>query len=305
MLNRIVKKVLSALLAGVMVFGGVQITALAETQVTQLNGNIESNRTVIFNDDWKFVKNSPANAETVGYDDSGWQSLDLPHDWRVFEDFSGVGTSSKAGRGYLPYGTAWYRKSFELTPGMKDKQISINFGGVMNRCKLYVNGQPVGVKTTDGFTNIHGYGSFSEDITAYLNQDGKNVIAVMTNVSEPISRWYSGSGIYRDVTLTVTEDVYVPENGTYITMPVTTSANYDDGDITNDFSYPKNDVMAYLATNQSQLDIETEIVNKSGDDAQVVITTDIMDGAATVASVTSDPVTIASGEAGKIKQTAQ
>lgn len=265
-------------------------------------------RTVSFNAGWKFAKGNPANAQSADFDDSGWQDVTLPHDWRITEDFAGMDSSkaaAKAARGYLPYGTVWYRKSFTLNDQMKGKRIAINFDGVQSSSALYVNGKAVGVKSTDGYTQLVGYDPFSEDITDYLDQNGENVIAVKATVSDPTSRWYEGGGIYRDVTLSVTQDVHAATDGTYITTPIPTAASYNDGDSTNDFSYSKDDVLSYIAGGKAQVDIATDVRNDGAAAASATVTTDILDGETVVASATSDPVTVDAGGRASVPQTVQ
>lgn len=69
--------------------------------------------------------------------------------------------------------------------------------------------------------NHYGYNDFAFDISKHLICDGKteNVISVKVAHQTPSSRWYSGSGIYRDVELIVTDAVHVSRNGVYVTTP--------------------------------------------------------------------------------------
>ena len=137
--------------------------------------------------------------------------MTLPHDFSISQDFT---TSGEAESGFLPGGTGWYRKSFTLSEAEAGKRIVLSFDGVYSDAYVYVNGNYVG-------ENHYGYSSFAFDITDYVTCDGttENVIAVKAVNDIPSSRWYSGSGIYRDVTLTVTDPVHVAYNGTYVTTP--------------------------------------------------------------------------------------
>ena len=115
--------------------------------------------------------------------------------------------------GQLNGGTAWYRKTFTLNEADKNKDVRINFDGVYMDSKVYVNGKFVGHYPS-------GYNHFSYDITEFLNKDGsENSITVQVTNKQPSSRWYSGSGIYRDVTLSYRDKVHVAENGNHITTP--------------------------------------------------------------------------------------
>ena len=165
-----------------------------------------------FNKDWYFKLNAAPGAEGRQVDVKSWKKLDLPHDWSIFFDFDHNSPAQNEG-GQLNGGDAWYRKTFRLDDKDLDKKVRLEFGGVYMDSKVYVNGQLVG-----HYPN--GYNAFSYDITPYLNADGsENTIAVHVVNQQPSSRWYSGSGIYRDVKLSVTDKVHVAKYGTTITSP--------------------------------------------------------------------------------------
>ena len=165
-----------------------------------------------FNKDWYFKLNAAPGAEGRQVDVKNWKKLDLPHDWSIFFDFDHNSPAQNEG-GQLNGGDAWYRKTFRLDDKDLDKKVRLEFGGVYMDSKVYVNGQFVG-----HYPN--GYNAFSYDITPYLNADGsENTIAVHVVNQQPSSRWYSGSGIYRDVKLSVTDKVHVAKYGTTITSP--------------------------------------------------------------------------------------
>ena len=164
-----------------------------------------------FNGDWKFSLNVGADEtpEALGYDDSGWRKLNLPHDWAIEGDFDEHNPSGTGG-GALPGGIGWYRKSFTVSKKDKGNIISIEFDGVYMNSSVYLNGHLLG-------TRPYGYISFSYNLNPYINWDGDNVIAVkVDNSDQPNSRWYSGCGIYRDVRLVKTGDIRVDQWGTYV-----------------------------------------------------------------------------------------
>lgn len=143
----------------------------------------------LFNDSWTFKLGDDQNASKPDYDDSKWQKLTLPHDWSVKGTLSPDLASCT---GYLPGGIAWYRKSFDGKT-IDAAQAYIYFEGVYNRSSVYLNGHLLGERP-------NGYVSFMYDMTPYLNREGENVIAVRVDHSRQAdSRWYTGSGIYRDV----------------------------------------------------------------------------------------------------------
>ena len=174
---------------------------------------------------WKFCLNIEAdkNPAAPDFNDKGWRTLDLPHDWAIEGDFNEHNPSGTGG-GALPGGIGWYRKSFKISGQQNDYVFSIEFDGVYMNSSVYINGHLLG-------TRPYGYISFSYDLTPYLNWDGDNVIAVkVDNSDQPNSRWYSGCGIYRDVRIVKTRSVHVDQWGTYITTEINdqyTVANID------------------------------------------------------------------------------
>ncbi len=185
-------------------------TIYGEEETVLVSSDI-SGRETDFNSGWKFYLGDNSSASGQSFDDSSWDDVTLPHDFSISQDFT---TSGEAESGFLPGGTGWYRKSFTLSDDVAGSTVVINFDGVYDDAYVYVNGTYVG-------ENHYGYTAFAFDITDYVTCDGvtENVIAVKAVNKQPNSRWYSGSGIYRDVTLTVTEPVHVSYNGTYVTTP--------------------------------------------------------------------------------------
>ena len=184
---------------------------------------IDKSRTTSFDVGWQFLKANPPGAETPNFNDSGWRTLDLPHDWSI-EDLpnqDGVNvlgpfskeSIGKMGNGYTIGGTAWYRKSFIIGKDDKDKIAYLQFDGVYMNADVWINGKHVG-------NHPHGYTSFWYDITPYLNAAGQtNVVAVKVNNEGINARWYSGSGIYRHTWLTLGNRVHVKPWGVSITTP--------------------------------------------------------------------------------------
>jgi len=193
-----------------------------ETVTTDIQGTLDDGtRTKSFNDGWKFslvnaaATTDPtgayANAMAPGYDDSSWRQLSLPHDWSIELNPTTTGTTS--GTGYLQGGLGWYRKTFTLPASDAGKKISVEFDGVYMDSYIYVNGQQVA-------NHPYGYTGFNVDLTPYVKTDGTpNVIAVKVQNKLPTSRWYSGSGIYRNTHLVVTDPVHVARQGVFVTTP--------------------------------------------------------------------------------------
>lgn len=172
-----------------------------------------------FNEGWHFSLGNTESAAGVDFDDSGWRSLDLPHDWSVEGSFSEKHPATPGG-GALPGGTGWYRKTFFLPETDSLKNIFIEFDGIYRCSEVYINGHRLGMRP-------NGYISFRYDLTPHLRfGEGKNVMAVkVDNSQQPNSRWYSGSGIYRNVRLVKTGRIHVDQWGTFITTPRIDSAS--------------------------------------------------------------------------------
>ncbi|WP_347301505.1 glycoside hydrolase family 2 TIM barrel-domain containing protein [Dolosigranulum savutiense] len=178
----------------------------AREQYVQLVG--ENERKVLFSSNWRVQRGENTEASQANFDDKEWNVIDLPHDYSIDQEFS---TQYEAESGFLPGGVSWYRKDFVLPNELKNKNVTFHLEGAYMNTEVYVNSHKVG-------EHHHGYTGAAFDITKYLNTDGKtrNVIAVRTENKVPTSRWYSGSGIYRDVNLMVTDKLHVDHYGVKI-----------------------------------------------------------------------------------------
>lgn len=152
-----------------------------------------------FNKDWKFFLGDEPNAKNATYNDAKWRKLTLPHDWSIEGKFDEKNPAKPEGGG-LPTGIAWYRKDFIAPANFQNRITTIEFDGVYKNSEVYINGHFLGKRP-------FGYISFSYELSKYLKA-GKNTIALkVDNSTQPDSRWYSGSGIYRNVWLTSTSKV--------------------------------------------------------------------------------------------------
>lgn len=174
--------------------------------------SLSAREVINFNKDWKFCLNldTDSNPADIEFDDSGWRTLDVPHDWAIEGDFDEHNPSGTGG-GALPGGIGWYRKTFKVNEKERGQVFRIEFDGVYMNSSVYINGHLLG-------TRPYGYISFSYILTDYINWGGENVIAVkVDNSDQPNSRWYSGCGIYRDVRLVKMKSLHVDLWGTYVT----------------------------------------------------------------------------------------
>ncbi len=210
------------------------------------------NRTVQdFDAGWSFNLGDVSNGNQANFNDSKWRKLNLPHDWSIEGEFNKDNPATVDG-GALPGGIGWYRKTFTLLSSAKNKNIYIDFDGVYEKSDVWINGQHLGFRP-------NGYISFRYELTPYLKLDGqKNVIAVkVDNSMQPNSRYYSGSGIFRNVWLVTTNKIAVDHWGTFVATP--------------------------KVSNQSaSVMVQTKIRNNTGKPSQAIITTKIYDGSGKV-----------------------
>ena len=182
-----------------------------------------------FNFGWRFHAGDVVNGESLSLDDSGWQVINVPHDFQIHQpwvapakderaDNSDIGANVKSrlsSRAFKEMGIGWYRKTITPDASLKGKRIILDFEGIMLVGDVYVNGKHVG--GTD-----YGYLGFEIDVTKMLKFGEPNVIAVKANTMNPDnSRWYTGGGLFRDVTLIATDaQQHFTRHPLYITTPV-------------------------------------------------------------------------------------
>lgn len=174
-------------------------------------------KTILFDDDWKFHRGDTANAEQTNFDDNNWRQIDLPHDFSI-EDLPGTNSPfspdviNGVSIGFTTGGIGWYRKTFTLPSTQKNKKILIQFDGVYMNADVWLNGEHLG-------NHPYGYTSFYYDISDKIKWNDKNTIAVQVKNVGATSRWYAGSGINRHVWLKETQPMHVAQWGTSITTP--------------------------------------------------------------------------------------
>lgn len=168
---------------------------------------------------WRFSLGDPAGAERAGFDDRKWRRVDVPHDWSI-EGTPREDAPAGGRGGYFPNGVGWYRKAFHLPATARDRRALLEFDGVYMNSEVWINGVRLGGRP-------YGYIGFVYDVTRHL-VPGVNVVAVrVDNSRQPNSRWYTGSGIYRHVWLTLADAMHVAHWGTFVTTPRVDSAEAD------------------------------------------------------------------------------
>lgn len=186
----------------------IVILIVSSLSLSLASGQLACGEPLKINDGWKFIKGDPKEASSPDYDDSRWQTLDLPHDWSVEGPYS---PSLASATGYLPGGIAWYRKKIEIPARNKEMKFFLYFEGIYRNGEVFVNGTSLGMRP-------NGYISAFHDITALVRAGKTNTFAVRVDHSESAdSRWYTGSGIYRDVWLVTASPIHIAPWGVYYT----------------------------------------------------------------------------------------
>lgn len=223
-----------------------------------------TNREQDFNFDWKFtLVETPEIPSQVPLDDSDWRTLRLPHDWSVEFPFDSIWEGAT---GYLPGGVGIYQKHF-TTPASPDKMNTyVLFDGVYNNATYWLNGTKLGI-------NPYGYSPVYWDLTSLLKTDGsENILTVHVDHSRYVdSRWYSGSGIYRNVKLISTDKLHIPIWGTYVTTPE-------------------------ISKEQATVNSEIKIKNDATKTAKFTLKTDILDANGKVVGTKEELLKLAKGK---------
>ncbi|MGC6431154.1 MAG: glycoside hydrolase family 2 TIM barrel-domain containing protein, partial [Jejuia sp.] len=213
-----------------------------------------------FNFDWKFtlVKDTTLPAQ-VPLKDADWRNIRLPHDWSVELPFS---EEWEGATGYLPGGVGIYQKHFKTPASPEEKSTFINFDGVYNNATFWLNGTKLGF-------NPYGYSPINYDLTDLLKTDGSdNVLTVHVDRSRYVdSRWYTGSGIYRNVKLVVLDKLRIPIWGTFVTTPK-------------------------IDENSAQVNIQVDVENQYADNASFNLETKILDASGSVVAEVSDSLSL-------------
>jgi len=240
----------------------------------------------LFNFDWQFAFGHPSDVEkdfNVGtsyftylakagygdgaasqdFDDRSWRTLDLPHDWAAEMGFSPDASHSHGyktvGPGFPDTNIGWYRKTFFIPEEDDGKRVFIEFDGVFRDSKIWVNGFYCGHEPS-------GYQSFGFDVSEYLNYGGENVVSVRVDASMEEGWFYEGAGIYRNVWLTKTGTVHVPQFGTYVKTEV--------------------------GSDNAKIDAKVKVINKSLENKSFIIRNSILDREKKVVAVTDSEVSL-------------
>lgn len=180
----------------------ILMTALAAALAWTAGAKV-TERERLFNEGWQFVLNDS--------DFTKGQAVTLPHDWSIRQRFDREAPAGNDGA-YLPTGRGWYRKTFTVGREESGRRLQLYFEGVYMNSAVYVNGRRAG-------GHPYGYSSFFVDITPFVREGSNDVVVAVDNSAQKNCRWYSGSGIYRNVWLVSTPRVYIENWGVTVTTP--------------------------------------------------------------------------------------
>lgn len=164
----------------------------------------------LFNEGWEFQK---GDSFKVFSPSSEWRSVQLPHDWSIEGPFDSKWAS---GTGFLPAGIAWYQKSFDVTDYDPEKTYAIYFDGVYKNSEVWINDHYLGKRP-------NGTIPFQYDLTPYLKAEGNEIKVKVDHTQYADSRYYTGSGIYRNVYLLKQDPVHFAQWGVFFTTPEVSS----------------------------------------------------------------------------------
>ena len=236
------------------------IAGIAAASVTErFEGKyLKSRIKMRIDENWKVTNTNVTGAQATTFNDASWTTTNVPYDLSITLEKGGGAPAND------PPALGWFRYHFTLPAGFAGKKVIVQFDGVYHDSKIYLNGDSVGAQR-------YGYVSFICDLTQYLNPTGDNVLAVyVDNVTTHLSRWYSGTGIFRHVWLIATDKVYVRNWGTAVSTAAPTVAS-------------------------SPVRVQTEVVNDLTTAQTRTVETTIYDEAGTAVQSTTSPVTVAAG----------
>ena len=217
------------------------------------------------NKHWTFVLKDMPNGADVQFDDSGWKTVDLLHDWSVTQQLSPTLASAT---GYLPGGIGWYRKHLPVPEERRGENVYLYFEGVYNRSEVFINGVSLGKRP-------NGYISFMYDLTPHIQYGKENVIAVRVDHSQSAdSRWYTGSGIYRNVWVVYANPVHLARWGVY--------------------AWPEKQGSAY------RLNVEASVENSTAAPASLTIKNELLDANKKPIAQSTGKLTVESHQTGKL-----
>jgi len=273
-------------------FGGAAICATAGSAPFRPPA---SPRVVLnFNSGWKFIRDDVSNAEQIAFDDAKWGAVSAPHTYNDVDSYTDF-ISHSGGDRHAWTGVAWYRKHFKLPASAKDGKVFLEFEGLKQAGRFWVNGQFVG-KYENGVTPC------GLDLTGLVNfGDAENVIAVKVDNSNHYKEEATGvefewmgrafnpnyGGLNHDIWLHLTGKVYQ-------TLPL-----YENLKTTGVYIFPSN---FEIKNNTCDVNVESQVRNESGDRQSITLSAVVVDADGKVcAKLDGEASDLVSGETAVFK----
>ncbi len=163
-------------------------------------------RAINLDRDWRFREGT--YQQCLNESDFG-KKVNLPHDYMIESEVK-EDAAAKAAMGFYTGVVGCYTKILSIPASWEGERILLYFDGVMLNASVEING-------CDLALHHYGYTPFFVEISSYLYYGENNRIMVRVNPSmQPNSRWYTGAGIYRSVTLMHTPKLYIAADGIFL-----------------------------------------------------------------------------------------
>jgi beta-galactosidase len=242
-----------------------------------------------FNPGWKFIRADVTNAEKNDFDDSKWATVSAPHTYNDTDSYTDIISHSDGDRRAYS-GIAWYRKHFKLPADAKSGKVFLEFEGLKQAGRFWVNGKFAG-QYENGVTPC------GLDLTDLVNcGDPDNVIAVKVDNRNDYKEEATGAefewmgrafnpnygGLNHDIWLHLTGKVYQ-------TLPL-----YENLKTTGIYIYPSN---FSISNRTCDVHVESQVRNESGDPQSVTLSAVVVDANGKVcAKFQGDASDLVSGE---------
>ncbi|MFB3160188.1 glycoside hydrolase family 2 TIM barrel-domain containing protein [Neobacillus sp. 179-J 1A1 HS] len=192
----------------------------------------------------------------------------LPHDAMIGKKRNAEAVSGVK-KGYFPDGIYDYVKKFDVPIEYKEKRVTFEFEGVYMNAMVYINGDFAG-------QHPYGYSNFYIQADRFLKYGEENEIRVVTKSSDD-SRWYTGTGIYRNTKIMVTNLVHIAVDGVKITTPE-------------------------ISSDRAIVTVATVVENEGIHPQKTSVVTEIVDAEGNIVAVDTAPLTAFTGESVTLRQ---
>ncbi|MBT3193294.1 MAG: beta-galactosidase [Verrucomicrobia bacterium] len=215
---------------------------------------------------WRFFKGHHAEAESVSFDDSDWETVGIPHSastpyWMELEVYEG---------------DAWYRKTFDAQADWISRRVFVEFEGAFQHAWVTLNGQLLG-------EHKGGYTGFCYDMTSALNCGGSNVLAVRVRngwdatIAPRAGDSIFPNGLNRNVRFIITSDQHIDWCGQFISTPE-------------------------VSEKHASIRVQTDIKNEATADSDCTILVEVLDKNGQVVTQSERPVSLPAGEVVPVTQ---